>query len=441
VEQEMKEKFSFEFDWLPRDNGNETERYTAADIGIRVADVYLTELEDMAAKTVRQRMRVSAYALALWLAGNWWRLRWEPEKRRSILDWRMSHCIAAAGGGHVWPTLFFCSDGQVMYLDSEVSDRCDFPVRYLRAVSKVISIRDFEIGVDSFIEAVIARQFARNINDTELMELWREVRQERRDPEFTCYRKMEALLGFDADECPEDIMRELDALSEQHGRGAIEEMAADCGSGTIIACINTLLKHGQSTANSITIPLCSDIRTRMKQRGTQQPAPPWRLAETVAQIIRNAWDIEPGNPISTKTFSELVGLDTAFLKSSKKKSVLPMSVGFRSHARDDSISVALHKKPVTSRRFALARIIGDHFFTMPEDRFLPATNAATVRQKFQRAFAQELLCPSEKLISIVGAHASDDDAIEDAAAMFEVSPLLVKTTLVNKGVLERNSLS
>ena len=34
-----------------------------------------------------------------------------------------------------------------------------------------------------------------------------------------------------------------------------------------------------------------------------------------------------------------------------------------------------------------------------------------------------------------------DDEIDEAAQHFTVSPLLVRTTLVNKGILERDSLS
>jgi Zn-dependent peptidase ImmA (M78 family) len=71
---------------------------------------------------------------------------------------------------------------------------------------------------------------------------------------------------------------------------------------------------------------------------------------------------------------------------------------------------------------------------------LPATRLYTQRQKFQRAFAQEFLCPYTELKSYLGSGRLDDEAIEDAASYFQVSPLLIRTTLVNKGMLERNVL-
>ncbi len=433
----MKEVFAFEFDWLPGEYGSDVDQCTAADLGVRVDDIYFTELEDLRAKTVRQRVRVSANVLALWLAGNWWRLRWETE--RSDSDWRMSHCMAAAGGGHVWPNLFFCGDGETVRLNSIVLEHGDFPVHYLRNVSRIIPVADFEAGVERFIEAVVARLLASGVQDAELIVLWREVQKERLDPVLAHDRKMEALLGFDADEAPEMLMREMDALSKQYGTGSIEEIATACGTKETITRIETMVKQGKSIAQPIIIPAGADIRADIPQsaKGYDQP---WERAGMIAHRVRNAWKIGCVDPISTEQFSEIVKLDQMDLTSPGKESLLPMSMGFRSKEQPDVVTVALNKKPITSRRFALARIIGDNLYAKQEDQILPATQAATARQKFQRAFAQELLCPFEGLMSVLGTHVLDDDAMEDAAAKFEVSPLLVKTTLVNKGMLERGTL-
>lgn len=56
-----------------------------------------------------------------------------------------------------------------------------------------------------------------------------------------------------------------------------------------------------------------------------------------------------------------------------------------------------------------------------------------LRQKFQRAFAQEVLCPWAALEAFVGPDEPDDDMIGAAAWHFHVSQRLIETTLVNKG--------
>jgi hypothetical protein len=91
------------------------------------------------------------------------------------------------------------------------------------------------------------------------------------------------------------------------------------------------------------------------------------------------------------------------------------------------------------------RLVADHIAAPHDDRLLPATAAKTDRQKFQRGFAQEFLLPFDELYRLLGeprpgeSEISDSD-IEDVAEEYDVSPLLVRTVLVNKGLLPRDLL-
>jgi len=93
--------FKITFDWLARDHGDAVERATFASVGIHAHNHIATEVEDLLAKTVRTTVRGSAHRIAVWLAANWWRLRWEPEAE--TLSWKMSHHLGAAGGGTLGP--------------------------------------------------------------------------------------------------------------------------------------------------------------------------------------------------------------------------------------------------------------------------------------------------------------------------------------------------
>ena len=118
---------------------------------------------------------------------------------------------------------------------------------------------------------------------------------------------------------------------------------------------------------------------------------------------------------------------------------LQISAGFR---QDDSaqFAVALGPRAPTGRRFAVARLLGDYLATSDAERLLPATATKTARQKFQRAFAQQLLCPVDDLKAFLDTDYPNDDQIEEAASEFDVSPLLIKTTLVNQGLVDRQAL-
>jgi len=82
-------------------------------------------------------------------------------------------------------------------------------------------------------------------------------------------------------------------------------------------------------------------------------------------------------------------------------------------------------------------LIADGLVAPDGERLLPATAAKTSRQKFQRSFAQEFLCPSKALLERLGSSPPEDEDIENAAQYFEVSPLLVRSKLANEGILPR----
>jgi len=69
----------------------------------------------------------------------------------------------------------------------------------------------------------------------------------------------------------------------------------------------------------------------------------------------------------------------------------------------------------------------------------PATRTYTYRQKLQRAFAAEFLCPFEALDDLMEGDFSDE-AIQDAAAHYNVSELAVRTLLVIHNRIDQESL-
>lgn len=85
-------------------------------------------------------------------------------------------------------------------------------------------------------------------------------------------------------------------------------------------------------------------------------------------------------------------------------------------------------------------MIGCAIASSEAEHFLPVTTSATALQKFERAFAQELLCPWDALDAFTDEHGMDEEGIAEAAEYFQVSEWLVLTTLVNRGKLPRHRL-
>jgi Zn-dependent peptidase ImmA (M78 family) len=91
------------------------------------------------------------------------------------------------------------------------------------------------------------------------------------------------------------------------------------------------------------------------------------------------------------------------------------------------------------RRFELARLLGDRIAGSGGGKLLPATRASTYRQKMQRSFAAEFLSPFEAVDEMLKGDYSIESQ-QDMAEHFSVSPLTIRTLLVNHGRLEREDL-
>jgi hypothetical protein len=429
-------RFSIDFQWLAREYGDAVARSTLAEITITVDGWKATEIEDLSTKTVRSGVRVSAFALAQWFASNWWRLLWEPERNTS--SWKMSHKVGAAGEGYLWPDLTFISDGEAVLVRGRSSLLSpEQPVRYLNSFDVFVIANELEGGMHSFIEAVIGRLADMRIDTAGLDRLWSEVLAERRDPELTAWRKIEAIMGYDPDDAPEQVIAALQIAAREYGSGAVEEMAAESKENAL-ADIEALWGEPRREALPLVIPHFDTLKRRINDE-LGSSLFPWQKATEAARLVREVLSLAPG-PISTSTLADVFSVQPDSLENPMDVQG-PMNAGFR-NGKMDSFSVFLKSPIPASRRFALLRLIGDHLTAPQGDRLLPAApRAKTQRQKFQRAFAQEFLCPYSDLISYLNSAEPTDEAIEDAAHHFDVSSRMVETTLVNKGDLERSCLT
>lgn len=93
------------------------------------------------------------------------------------------------------------------------------------------------------------------------------------------------------------------------------------------------------------------------------------------------------------------------------------------------------KRHRLAKRFEFSRFLGDHL-REPEGsaHWLASTDLATSRQKYQRAFAAEFLCPIRSLVEFLGDDFTES-AFEEAADRFGVSEQTVESLLANNGYL------
>ena len=369
-----------------------------AELSIFVDGLCATQIAETDTDHLRQSVRVSAVALAEWFAANWWRLRWEPETWTS--SWQMSHKLGGAGRGYIWPDLSFCSDGETVLVSSRPTDLSNsHPIRYLAFFNRYISVADFEQGVDAFVSAVVERLPDNANSGKDLAVLWEELSGERRDPEATRWRTLEACMGYDADESPSALIESLQGVTESYGEGAVHEMASASRDQAVFHMHALLEDAGKRSDNTAEVAHFDRIRERIKATA-QQSELPWMKALDAARIAREEWALEPG-PVSTSRLSELLAVHN-WNEWEPNQVNGQLSAGFRDHDDGSRLRVSFAGVHPQSRRFALSRLVADHLVSPDDESLLPVTTAKTSRQKFQRAFAQGLLCPFEDLNGLSG---------------------------------------
>lgn len=417
-------------EWEALSRGPPEERACFAAIGIRLGDVWLTRAEDAFVQRLRDKVHLSAYRLAEWLAWNWWRLRWEPRNRRP--SWVLAHRLSTIGGGYVWPNITVSSDGErIVLLTKPTQLRPSEPLRYVEDIAAIIRPSAFQDAVDLFIEQVRGQLRAEHLGDTNLDHIWNELLAERDDPEASGRRRLEALMGFDPDEAAPQQIETLVADAKLLGAQAINEVAA----GQELLTAKDFDEIAQSTGfdaspkdaarlTAVSLPVFGD-------------APAWKRGAAAAFALRSSNNLGAA-PISNLRLAEMAGVDHAALTNTKGT-----ERDYKiSYALDENASVGrvvLHSKWETGRRFELARLLGDRIAGDGDERLLPATRSYTYRQKLQRSFAAELLCPFEALRDMLHDDFSPE-ATEEAAKYFDVSEFAVRTLLINNGLLDRDEL-
>ena len=317
-----------------------------------------------------------------------------------------------------------------------------------------------ETAIDTFIDDVLQDAGA---DCDGLGQEYRALCDERADAAASRWRRLEAMLGFDPDGAPEGVVAGYETMRERFGDNSIEEAAlAQQGAHSLNALQTTLaaaeaskvILRTLSTIGHIELaglrpsknppgpdgqrmqPDC-EAEPRSRKLDHRQLRPPWRLAVDAAGELRQRLSVPPG-PIRNPRLGEVLGIHIDRLATQRNQ---PPSVPYGLRVRDASGNVnrlALRSRWAHSRRFELCRSLGDIIWS-GNDPLGPLSAAGSGRQKFQRAFAQEFLCPVDDLRAYIPNENPTDDDIHAAARHFHVSERLIQTALVNHDVIDQET--
>ena len=296
--------------WLYGEPTDHPEQAGQAELTIVANGICLTENTHTLEKVIRSSARLSTVHLSNWIAGNWWRLLWEPHDGTRNLEWEMAHRMAAAGGGYIWPDISFSSDwNNVLVRSSPTRPSPAEPVRYWQESSTSIPMPEFEKAIADFVTATLDRLSSKVPQYGYLGDLWQEVSEEREDPDITEWRKLEACLGHDPDEASPELLQGLRERYHLFGANAIFELAAVSKDNTLqhLEDVTTSLV---SQGNVIRVPQHQEIRDNL---ASQTFSLPWHRGVHAATTARKTWGLHQG-PVTNRHMEQVFGIDPSHPK-------------------------------------------------------------------------------------------------------------------------------
>ena len=394
-------------------------------------DICFTELVRDGSNKPDDYLQAPPIQLAFWLTDNWWRMRWEPVVSGLVKpEWCLAHELSAIGGGYIWPRLRIWGEDTWVGLASRSDPlSMNFAVRYTKDALVFVSAAHFETAVDQFLEqAVEAPSGDKVALQTQLAAL----KSERDDQDVARWRRVEAQLGYDADEAPNGLVETLLEYMQKYGRSGVEEaIVAIQGEMSIETLKGEIAIAKQSR-------LTCELQEAVVAAGGVNSKPEgriWECAEDAARRVRRALGDHKG-PLRNTRLAELLGISREDFRA-KVTATTDLSYGLRLREGDATRNiVALRARWSHDRRFELCRTLGDAIWS-DSDALGPMTSTKTGRQKFQRAFAQSLLCPYDDLLAYMNTEDPIEDDISAAARHFHVSERVIQTTLVNKHRIDR----
>lgn len=431
----------FDIVWRGFDGCDRLRDETSADLTIVVDGEILTENHDPFSRSVRKDIYVSIYPLACWIATNWWRLLFETLEVGSdigasmLSDWRMSHELPAANAGYSWPTIMFATDQEFMTVWAEPTrHREERSVRYLNGLDpyRRVETNHFVAQLRNVIETCIERLDARELRSSDLHRLWVCVREDEADEGAFLERRVEAELGFDPECAPEILVRSALGFRNKWGDDAFSEL---------IPAFKAQVRECESLSPVTTLldwngPIGTPDLPAVVRNDNDEPARPWERGCRDAKALRRAIGRENA-AMDHSCLADLLGLSEADARAWAGPKGQP--VASARPITDRKMRYVPRKLHPLSQRFEKARLVADLIVTgsgePPADaRLLVSTDARTIRQQYQRAFAAELLCPLEGLLEFL-----DNDYSEDkraaAADHFTVSSRVVENVLMNNQYL------
>lgn len=375
------------------------------------------------------------YPLAEWIVMQWWSLLYEPDtpERPSAHSYASRHALRYASEGFALPDLRFIPQGDTVRLEWHPRKLPFAHVEFIESGSVELPRYAVEQACRRFVTAVVDDLRTAKLHGTDLETEADALFSQRPTQDAFC--RAAGLVGLDPYDLPPGMEGVLLALEDRLPDEAVRDeflSVADAdqldeSAGDVAALLGQASrKQTQSAALAQAAALAPSL--------TDLSRDPWAQGYALAQRARTWLDPGGEGPRSLAKLRKTIGLPTTV--SLQADHAFPggvRAVHGRSRKPGHLPVLLPYDADTTTTRFLFARVLAEHLMAPGEPALV--TDAATRRQKRNRAFAAELLAPADWLREQIRGTVSNH-TIQRLADELGVSSRLVEHQIVNHHIAQ-----
>lgn len=403
---------------------------TWARIGMTCGNKVITSVHCSRVQAFRGDIYVPLYAIAEWFVRNWWFIMNECTSADKMVsaDFRLRHTLAASNEGICLPEVSFVRIGDEIMIRWQAVEYPSAGINFQTSGSCLIDKDVFISRIAQLIDDVIDRLHKKGVSATFLEEEWQAILAiEESGDEEKSFCEVSARLGLDPFCIDGKLSDRIITCYNDLEPDIRDEFFFSSSSQSFEPNVRWL-DHAREKIETQTCIIFDIDDERLQTRHYRLDKQPWLTGYGWARTFRKALGIS-GEPID---FNDFVTFSNDALPG------LPLSEASLEalvcHRNKGNFSMILNRNSFDleneNTRFLFARILSETL-SLKNRKSGILSKVDSIHQKISRAFAAELLAPSDVIAKMIPDNRVNDETIEKIKEHFNVSDYVIRHQIIN----------
>lgn len=413
----------FKFDWVdapPSPDG--LARHTMAALSIEADGATVTSVLDRRSRAWRDHVVVPLFTVAEWLVAHWWHLFHEVEStgtQKSGFESR--HDLAFAGDGFILPSLTMTPARERVRLRWRRYRPEHARIEFVDEGEASVGREELESQFRDLIEAVLDRLRSAGADLEPLDGEWAAINS--LDVDEREFSRAAALLGVDPFDVSDTLADEIVEFWGSADPSVREDALAAANAGSLAHVGRWLIRSLEDLGEAASGGGWAKIRGALPRSSAAGAAEPWKRGYDLARSVRRQLGAHGDR-------FDFASDDSLALRPHETQTP---SARIQGLVAADAPACVLAPKGESGKRFLMARALGDYLGrTEPGPALLSVL--ATDRQARSRAFAAELLAPSESLRRRLRGGPAEPEQVDELALEYGVATEVIRRQIENHGL-------